>query len=97
MLEKSHPSSTCLVTQMSTSLTGDREKQRHRRHRIHYVIVTAYDNEGLCFLRLTLGVNFLGLVRAVPFAFSVGTPPVSVVKPYGLLVCVTIEINIRSY
>lgn len=48
---------------------------------LHYTILTACDNEGLCFLRLTLRVNFLDLVRAAYFVSSFGTPLAFMVKP----------------
>lgn len=53
----------------------------NRRDCFHYTLLTAYDNEGLCFLKLTLGVKFLDLVRTVSFVFSSGMPVAPMVKP----------------
>ena len=41
---------------------------------MQYTVLTAWDNKGLCFLRLNLGINFLDLLRAVSFALSFGMP-----------------------
>lgn len=51
------------------------------RERFHYTILTAYNNKGLYFLRLFLGVNFLDLIRAASFAPSFQTRLVFMVKP----------------
>lgn len=51
-----------------------------QRYALHYTIVTTYDNKDFHSLKLTLGVNFLDLLRAASFACSFGTLLVSVIK-----------------
>lgn len=51
-----------------------------QRYAFHYTIVIACDNKDLHSLRLTLGVNFLDLLRAASFACSFGTLLMSVIK-----------------
>ena len=66
MLEKSHSSSTRLVSQTSTFITGgvscshERQKTTFSLHHPHHLC-----NEGLYFLPLSLKMNFLDLVRVV--------------------------------
>lgn len=66
VLGKSHSSSTRLVSQTRTFITGgvscshERQKTTFSLHRPHHLC-----NEGLCFLWLSLKMNFLDLVKVV--------------------------------
>lgn len=64
-----------LRLEVSYLLTGN------RRDCFCYSLAIASDNDGLCFLRLMQGINFLDLVGSVSFAFSFGMPVTSMVKP----------------
>lgn len=92
VLIKPHSRSACPVSQINGPVP---EGIPHScggagRHPFHYTILTACDNEGLCFFRLTLGTNSLDLVRAAFFAPSL----MHLLQPWlsrkkGLLVWVT--------
>lgn len=65
------------------------------RDTFYYTIRNTCNNEGLCFLRLTLGVNFLNFVRAALSAASLGTPLASMFRPLKeLLVSIAVKIII---
>lgn len=90
VLEKSHSSSTLLVSQTSTFITGgvscshERQKTTFSRHHPHHLC-----NEGLCFLQFSLKMNFLDLVRVV---LSYGIPLASLFTYKSLSVCVANKI-----
>ena len=54
----------------------------HQHAIFHYTILTSCSRRGFYFLRLTLRINFLDLVKAEFFALSCETPLMSLVKPY---------------
>ena len=64
-LEKSYSCPAYLVSQISGAVTwGIHAFTGNWRHHFHCTILAARSNEGLYFLRLTLEVNFLDLVRS---------------------------------
>lgn len=80
VLEKSQPSNTFLASQIRSSVTGSISGScGKQKTSFALTILSTYDNNGFCFLRLTLGVNILDLVRVAPFF---GMPFTSFFKPY---------------
>ena len=95
VLEKFQASSACSVSQIKGSVTGG-TLHFHGKPKTPFALHHSYHlgQQGLHFLRLSLGVNFLDLVRFAFFVLSCRMPLASLVKPQkGLLVWVTSEIN----
>lgn len=72
----------CLDSQINRSVTrGAYLLLRERGHGLHYTVFASYDNKGLYFLRLILGLNFLNLLKVISFALCFEIPLASIVKP----------------
>lgn len=100
VVEKSHSFNTCLVSYSwaSLCLEASHIPAGNGRHRFSQHCSYHPWQWSICFLRLTLGVNFLNLVRAASFVLSCGMLPASLIKPkQDLLVWADTEINIISY
>lgn len=88
-----HSSDACPVSQISASVTKGNSRSDRKPETMFSLYHSYYlCNEGLCFLRLPLGINFLELIRTMSSARFLGLSLAYMAKPQkDLLVCVTIK------